>query len=199
MYLYFDVRGDIKGITPLPDKSLEQFDYTTIPLTQVEKFLTGQANPFDYQMKIVNKKPVKLIKKEIVTVKARDINYCLTEISTTKNYNASILFKLDCRSSSLTITPSKELISLYNSKDDDDAENREELERLVQGINSTVYITEFKNPYNLYSSFIFNVKELFDNSLINLTLDENIDYSNTSMYTKKLFENYELKIVRGSL
>lgn len=190
MYVYYDARGEIKGITPGPTEGLESFQYTTAPLADVEKFLTGQANPFDFQVKIVAGKPGKITKKELKKFNPRSKSQFLTEIEKAPARLADIIVTLDSDNARVVLDVNPNLLSIYNSYDDD--EGREELDKVVQSVLSRVYVTEYKNPYNLRSSFSFDIKRLFDEGSLSFDLAD-LDFSDVSLYTRKVFDNYALK------
>lgn len=195
MYVYYDPRGEIKGITPSQEASLVDFQYMTMSLKEVEKFLTGQANPFDYQVKLVAGKPTRIVKKEPVKILPRTQNQFLTEINQRPTRKSELIFTLDSGKKVITIDVNPAILSIYNSINDDDIESREELEKVVQDYLSYVYVTEVTNPYNLFHQFTFNVKNLFDDGTADAHLPENIDVECISLYTKKIFENYSIKYI----
>lgn len=192
MYLYYDTRGEIKGISPAPEAALDPFKYTTIPLDRVEKFLTGQANPFDYTVKVIPGKTPTIVKKEPIKAQPRSNNQFLTEITEEKIGATSLKFSINKANHRLRISVAKALLSLYNSYDEEDEDAREELVSVVQNYNSYVYATELKNPFAHICSISFNVKELFDLGEVEIGLPEEVDVENLSLYTKKLFEGYAL-------
>jgi hypothetical protein len=86
MYVYYDTQGNIKSITPAPDKQFnEEFQTATIPLPEVEIFLTGKRNPFDFVVKKVNKgiaSEFKIIRKDNNISITRSLDNYLTVIDT---------------------------------------------------------------------------------------------------------------------
>ena len=115
MYLYYDSRGEIKGITPSEEESLKDFRFTTIPLKEVEMFLTGEVNPFDYAMRLVGGKPTKLVKKEVVKIQPRTQSQFLTRIEQKPTGKADIIVVINSSKRSINVSVNPLIMSLYNS------------------------------------------------------------------------------------
>ena len=84
MYLYFDKDGTIKEISPIPNPENSMFSVITIPIKEVEPFLLGKKNTFDYFVREINRVGIIAYK---ITRKAfpsslRSVDNFVTEIPT---------------------------------------------------------------------------------------------------------------------
>ena len=188
MYVYYDINGDIKAITPSTDHGLaESYSTTTFPLEDVEQFLTGKENPFNYQIKITktfSKQKIQLIKKALNINYVRTSENYLTKISEINKNENIIIITNNINDNNFSIEISKDFKKLYIHGTD------EEKEAIIEFINkglSTIYITRKNNPYVRLFTISFNTKVLYENDILYFTTDNKI--SNTSAYTKKFIES----------
>ena len=195
MYVFYDVNGDIKAITPSLDENFAgSFSVATFPLPVVEKFLTGKSNTFDYKIKKVEKSSgIKyVLMKKFTTINyTRSLDSYLTKVETTAineyNYSGIIIIN-DVVNKVFTVRLSKDIKDLYKNG------TEEEQERVSDFLNkgpSTVYITKRNNPYHLLFSFVLTPRALFDTEKLYFNYTDT--YKDVSMYTKKLISGYEYK------
>ena len=196
MYVFYDKNGDIKSISPMLDDHLaSMFNVLTLPLEEVEMFLTAKRNTFDYQIKTVEKisgKTYKLIKKTVNIDYTRTLDNYLTKVE-----NASLSNNI------LTITNiiSKKCMSVklndgYKLAYTGNEGTEDQLEDMTNFFNTTssiVYLTKKNNPYHLLFSFTFNPKELLTSDTLYFNYEDDFDSINTSVYTKKLISGYGYK------
>lgn len=187
MYVYFDVNGDIKAITPSLDEGLARTcRVSTFPLDQVEPFLKGQKNTFDYKVKSVEKDDSisYMLTQKIQVTYARSLDNYLTQIST----------ELENPIISLTHYISEKLFILRISKAFKRMEGegtpmqQEDVEDFLRKGQTTIYITRKNNPYEMFYSISFLPKVLFENGEISYTYRG--EFYNTSAYTKKIVNGY---------
>lgn len=192
MYLYYDKAGDIKSITPAPDAAFEnEFSSATFLLSEVEGFLTGVMNPFDYQVKksiTLAGDVFKLIKKITVVNHTRTLDNYLTKIEERRPIGALLKIVNDPDKKILSIEITKEFKAMMASTDEDEEEI---VSDFVLSGPSTVYITPRNNPYVLLFQFTFLPNVLFEREKLYFPYVE--VYTNTSAYTKKLLDGYSYR------
>jgi len=195
MYVFYDVNGDIKAITPALDENFSaHFSVATFPLPLVEKFLTGVSNTFDYKVKKVEKSSgiTYVLLKKLVTINyTRSLDSYLTKVETTdtkEQYFSGIIITNNTENKVFSVRLSTDIKDMYKNG------TEEEQERVSDFLNkgpSTVYITKRNNPYHLLFSFVLAPRALFDTE--RLYFNYTGSYTNVSAYTKKLVGGYEYK------
>lgn len=191
MYVYHDKNGDIKAITPILEENMSNFfNVATFPIQDVELFLTGKRNTFDYYIKsnIRINKTIYTINKKLKDISlTRTLDNYLTKIDT-DNSSSIITIVNDIQKKLVSIEISSDFKDLYYSGDDEQKEYISEFLNIGQ---TSIYITEKNNPYNLRFTISFSPKNLFDNNIIYFPYKDN--YENSSAYTKKVVSKYKYK------
>lgn len=191
MYVYFDNNGDIKAITPSENNVIgKEYDYVMLPLKEVEPFIMGIRNTFEYTIKKI-KKPgghtYKLLKKFSEINVTRSLDSYLTKVpnDTFDEYVLKIVAHTKSSKISLVMSPSYKEMYQYGSE-----EQIEEIDTFINSPKSIIYITEKNNPYNLYYNLEFLPRELFEKSMLDFQISKAVDLRNTSVYTKRLVDSY---------
>lgn len=197
MYLYFDINGDIKSISPVPSTDPnEPFDVATFPLPEVEQFLTAKKNPFDYLVK-TTKRPGS-IEHKIVRKKILEINYVrtldnfLTEIETMdKSRNAIISIEnlIDEKQIKISMGPMLKILQL----DGTDSE-QEAMTSFVNTPYVYLFFTKKHDPYFLKHTITFSPKILYEKGSISIKYT--IDLNDVSVFTRKLIDGYNYSVRR---
>jgi len=197
MYLYYDKNGDIKAVTPTADQGLaNEFNTAMFPLSDVEPFLLGQKNPFDFTIKKVKRiggESFRIIKKETHINVTRTLDNYLTKVSEDTNEIPilKIVADQEAHSIALSLDPAyKEL--LKNGID----EEQEDVEAFMNHGISMLYFTRRNDPYTLLFTLPFVPKALFDEARVYFPFPTYIDFSYSSVYTRKILSSYGYR-VRG--
>jgi len=159
-------------------------------LTEVEPFLAGKKNPFDYYIKPINRLgnvSYTLTRKETLDINyLRDVKAFLLEV---KAYNrgseANVLIENIIKDKKLRISVNPGIKSLlYDGTD-------AEIDTLNSFINTPVmhlFFTKKHDPHFLIETITINPKMLFDSDV--QYIDYKNDLSNASVFTKQLLDGY---------
>ncbi len=191
MYVYFDVNGDIKSITPHLDAELDNlYSSTTLPLESVGDFLTGKLNTFNYRVKI-SKTALSTtyeIEKKVATtlnLHRRSDMYLSQVENIPRNRDASILIEniVPDKHIKLKINPSVRILQTEGT----DLE-KESIEKFIDTPSVTLFFTKKDDPYFLLHTIEFIPEELFANDA--LYIKYTMDLQGVSVYTRKLINGY---------
>ena len=190
MYVYFDINGDIKTISPDPIMVSESYSVATFLLTDVEGFLTGKKNPFDYYVKIT-KQTYKITRKQVLDISyVRTLDNFLTEIKTLpKSADAFVLIENIVEEKKIKISLNKIVRVLLEDGSDVDQET---VSSFINHSSTALFFTRKSDPYYLLHTLTFSPRELFDRS--ELYWDYTVNLSNSSVYTKKILDGYSYRI-----
>jgi hypothetical protein len=195
MYVFYDKNGDIKAITPGLDPALSaEFSVATFPLPEVEMFLLGQRNPFDFSIKKILRAggdKVKIVRKEYEVNLTRTLDNYLTQVEPLKDQEPIIRIILNLYENSIKIhiDPLYKDLLTFGSEDEQD-----DVQAFINSPQSVLYFTKRNNPYHLLYPVVFSPKELFDKQTLEFDIGNELDLSNSSVYTKKLVNSYGYKI-----
>lgn len=190
MYVYYDSNGDIKAITPLPEAHLtDMFSLAMFPISVVESFLNGKKNPFDYYInrtKKISGETYQISKKQSNISLVRTLDTYLSKIP---GYSTDTIFKIsaDIVKEKITLKLDPAYKELYIHGTD---EQKEDIDLFVNSGKSYLYFTKENNPHHLFQVVHFSPQELFEQSALLFDINENIDLSRSSVYTKRLLTSY---------
>lgn len=188
MYVYYDRVGEIKAITPTPDFG-ESFNVAMFPIGDVEMFLTGQRNPFEYQIKEVPRASsvtYKIVRKQTQVLTTRTLDNYLTKVSSSGDIVPILRIVNDVKKKTITLKLDPYFIDMYKMGTD---EEQEDVGEFIRSGESTLYFTSKDNPYHMYYSIRFLPRELFEKEILVFEYGD-IDLSNASVYTKKIVKTY---------
>lgn len=199
MYVFFDKNGDIKAITPSLDEQFSNCYSATFPIADVEMFLSAEKNTFDYNVKKIEKFSgitYKIVRKKVHINYTRTLDSYLTKILPISKDNNTIMIINDPTKKLITIELNKEYITLYRELMSDDIDDTDESDDTVNSSvlkffnmgPSTIYVTKNNNPYHLLHSISFTPREFIAKE--KLYFNYTGDYTNVSLYTKKLIGGY---------
>ena len=194
MCVFYDKNGDIKAITPILDENFSiNFSSATFPLAEVEMFLTAQSSTFDYQVKQIDKvsgTTYKIVKKQTNVTYTRTLDSYLTKVDDVKRHETILTITNITDDSVISVEINKDFKELY-IKNECTEEQQESIATFFTSGPSVVYLTKKNNPYHLLFSFTFTPIDLIrvDKLYFNYTGD----YTDTSVYTKKLIIGYGYK------
>lgn len=194
MYVFYDKNGDIKAITPTLDEFFSNnFSSATFPLSEVEMFLTAQRNTFDYKVKQTDRisgTVFTLIKKQSNVNYTRTLDSYLTKVEDAKRFEDILTITNITDDNVISVEINKDFKELY-IKNECTEEQQESIATFFTSGPSVVYLTKKNNPYHLLFSFTFTPIDLIrvDKLYFNYTGD----YTDTSVYTKKLIIGYGYK------
>jgi len=195
MYVFYDANGDIKAITPALDEHFSSmYSFVTLPLPEVEMFLTSQKNTFDYYIKEIQKvdgSTHKLTKKNLTINYTRTLDNYLSKIEDVDTFKGNTLIVTnDTINKNIIVELNKSFRAAFT-----DSNISEEYQVLVEEFiskgPSTLYLTKRNNPYHLLFSCTFNPRGLINTDRLYFKYVGN--YNNTSVYTKKLVSGYGYK------
>jgi hypothetical protein len=194
MYVYYDKNGDIKAITPTEDGAFDKsYNHVLLPLAEVEPFILGKKNSFDYMIKTTKKltgDSSKLVKKYSNVNLTRSMDNYLTKVSTSSETEPVV--KIIVNSGNVI---SLQLNQSYKDMyEEGSEEEKEKIDEFVTSGISAIHITEKNNPYNLFTTISFSPRKLFDNLRIEFKYPEDLDLSSSSAYTKRLVASYQYVI-----
>jgi hypothetical protein len=192
MYVYFDSNGDIKAITPDVNLTLEsKFSVTILPSTDLEKFILGKANPFNYTVRKSNTPmgvSYRIVSKNFVVNQVRTDNSFLTKVEeNTPDRVVSILIINDTNTKKVTVEATDFFMRLFDN--DEDINNESIQDRMIR-----FYLTKYNNPYYLLQKFEVNTSELYQKEKLYFPYEEY--YTNTSVYTKKIINGYKFREIK---
>jgi hypothetical protein len=195
MYVYYDKHGNIKAITPSEDSQCsKEFSFVMIPLKDVEDFITGKKNTFEYYIKTI-KQPggqTQQLAKKVATVSvARSLDSYLTKISTDTDFVPAVRVISNVRNNSVTLALSSVFRDMYDNGTDDEIDQITEFMNLP---NSSIYITKKNDPYSLIAVVDFVPADLFDKPEVKVAMLPKVDLRNSSAYTKRLVDSYSYVI-----
>lgn len=197
MYVYYDDDGDIKAISPTPDIShREYFSSATFPLSEVESFLTGMKNPFDYTIKEVRRsgsKSYKIARKASTINLTRTLDNYLTRVDKIGDDVPTIRITVNLIDKNVRLHLDKHFVNMYKIGTE---EEQEDVESFIRSGLSTMYVTKRNDPYHRLFTIVFSPKELFEKGDLYFPYDETLDFSDVSVYTKKIVKNYGF-VIRG--
>lgn len=190
MYVYFDELGDIKCISPAINPIFIGYKYSTLPLSDVEPFLSAKKNPIDYCMKPVKRVTdvtYKLTRKPVLAVnQLRILDGFLTEVETyARSVEANILIEIFPKDKILKISINPDIKSLHEDGTDEEIEK---INTLINTTSSSLFFTRKRDPYYLLETVNFSPRELFSHGIIHVSYTG--DLENTSIYTKKIIDGY---------
>jgi len=194
MYVYFDHNGDIKTITPDPATISGNYSVANFPLTEVEGFLTGKKNPFDYYVKVLKSfatQSYKITKKHELKVNlVRTLDNFLTEVRTLpRSADALVLIENSVDGKKIKISLNPVVKVLFEEGTDD---MQEKISSFINNPPTSLFFTGRHDPYSLLHTLTFSPKELFEKG--ELFWDYTVDLSTSSVYTKKIFDGYSYRV-----
>jgi hypothetical protein len=195
MYVYYDKHGDIKAITPQDDGAFSKdYNHILLPLAEVEPFIMGKKNSFEYMIKKSQKitgETMQLVKKYSNVNLTRSMDNYLTKVSTVANSEPVVKIILNSLQKKINVILNPSYKDMYDNGTEDE---RDKIDDFVNAGLTSIHITEKNNPYNLYLTISFLPKELFEKLKIDFNYDENLDLSSSSAYTKRLVASYQYLI-----
>lgn len=190
MYVFFDPKGDIKAITPNPDSVFDGFNSANFPLSEVEDFLLGIKNPFNYQVKKVaniDGFDYKLEKKVSNIIITRSLDTYLTPVSVAgPGTKPALLITTDLIKNKIYLDLDLNHEELIDEQD----------HKSVFAGNTPInlYFTKKNNPYHLLYTLSFVPSLIQEEIHSTFSYDPKIDLSNSSVYTKKLISSYGYRV-----
>ena len=194
MYVYFDKNGDIKTISPDPVLVSVDYSVATFPLAEVEGFLTGKKNPFDFYVKSakgITGTTYKIIRKQSLEISlVRTLDNFLTEVKTMpKSSDAFLLIENIVKEKKIRIFLNKSVRNLLEEISDAEQET---IDSFINYPSTSLFFTRKGDPYFLLHTLIFSPRELFEKGV--LYWDYTVDLSDSSVYTKKILDGYSYRI-----
>lgn len=191
MYVYYDNNGDIKAITPTPDVSLaNEFSLAMFPVADVEIFLSGKRNPFDFTISKIKKitgETFKLVKKQTEVFLTRTLDNYLTKVEPFNESETILKIITDSPERKIILKLDSAYKELYKTGSE---EQQEDIDSFINHGASSLYFTKLNDPYYLYHTVSFVPREVFERDEVVFEYHEGIDLSNSSVYTKKILNSY---------
>ena len=187
MYVFFDINGDIKAITPNLCNIGDEFLSATFPISEVESFLNSSKNTFDYHIKSINGS-YKIVKKVRNITYTKTLDSYLTKVDDISN-SGTLKFINDTTNKLISIELDRDIIFNMNQELHQDTERVTDI--LFNSGPCVAYLTKKNNPYHLLFTFTFSPKDFLTINRLNFSY--NGVYNNTSIYTKKLINGYCFK------
>lgn len=196
MYVYFDINGDIKTISPDPVIVSDGYSVAMFPLTEVKEILEGKRNPFDFYVKSskgvgITGTTYKITRKQSLEINlVRTLDNFLTEVKTmSKSADAFLLIENIIKEKKIKITLNKSVKNLLEEISDTEQET---MDSFINYPSASLFFTRKGDPYFLLHTLIFSPKELFEKGV--LYWDYTVDLSTSSVYTKKILDGYSYRI-----
>ncbi|HEY6435521.1 MAG TPA: hypothetical protein VIY47_02950 [Ignavibacteriaceae bacterium] len=195
MYVYFDKAGNIKTISnelqTLPD---DQYSVTMFPLSEVESFLLGKKNPYDFYIKVTKRATgteYKIVRKEPITANyVRTLDAFLTEIrKMPRSRDANLLITNFTTEKKIVLDLSSVLAVLLEEGTDDE---QDAITSFINTPQSSIFFTVKGDPFFLLHIVTFVPRELFSEGTLHFEYDK--DLSETSLFTKKIVDKYSYVI-----
>ena len=195
MYVYFDKAGDIKCIAPeSSDELVSEFRFAMFPINDVEMFLTGKKNSFDYFVETIKRVvdvSYRITRKPVLELNQTRLveNYLVEIMPLPRSKDATILIENSLQEREITISLNPGVRSLLI--DGTDAE-QDVLRKLVNTQLSSLFFTRKHDPYFLITTISFSPKLLFSKSFIKIQYED--DLSSASLFTKRLLDGYSYSV-----
>ena len=194
MYVFYDKNGDIKAITPHLDEGFSAiYSSITLPLSDLEIFLLGEKNTFDYYIKTTEKitgTTYKLTKKQTKVSYTRTLDSYLTKIDKYDSAKDILLITNNVPERFVSIEINRVFKELYLA-DSATEDHTETVSNFFNNGLSTLYLTKRNNPYHLLFTFSFTPRDFLSTNRLYFNYDG--AYNNASIYTKKLISGYGYK------
>ena len=185
MYVFYDKDGEIKGMAPSQnDFSDPNWSSAMFPLEEVELFILGKKNSFNYRVKkIKNLAGEKFILSEklIHVTYTRTLDYYLKEVEAPESHVTTITVTNQKTDKIFIIEFSQEFKLLCE-------DNKKVLEYILSEDVISIYITKKHNPYHFLFKIIFLPGELFRQDRLYFNYKGTIE--NSSAYTKRIISGY---------
>jgi hypothetical protein len=186
MHVYFDKVGNIKVISPTVDENISDLDYCKVSFTEVENFLTGTANTYDFYVSNISKTNIpeyKITKKEIFDkIFLRTIDSYLTQVPQDNiTHNAAIIIENFISNKKIRIIINGNFIRLSKSNDID-------LTSLITPDLIPLYFTKKNDPYFLLHKLMFSTETLFSKQA--LFFEYTCELNDVSVFMHKSTDNY---------
>ena len=185
MHVFYDKDGDIKGMSPSQnDYDNPDWSSAMFPLEEVESFLLGKKNSFNYKIKkIKNLAGEKFVISEKVTnpIYTRSVDNYLKEIEAPEAHVTVITITNQKTDKMFVVEFSKEFKLLCE-------DNTEIIQDILSKGMVYIYITKKHNPYHLLFKINLSPKELLEKDFLTFEYDGVIE--DASAYTKKILGNY---------
>lgn len=200
MYVTFDVRGEIKSISPSPSYNTVDAAFTvaTFPLKEVEDFLTFKKNTFDYYIQRVRKvggKEYKITRKVSEVSYVRTLDNFLTEIKPmVRLQDAVVGIENFTEEKKIKLTVNPILKIMLDEGTDEEIDN---IENFINSPLSYIFFTRKGDPYFHLYTLSFLPKDLFEKETLYFAYG--VDLSNASAYTRKVVEGYSYSARRTGL
>lgn len=190
MYVYFDILGDIKTISPNNTHEINLCKFAAFPLQDVEQFLTGKLNPHDFNVVKDAKSDVyKLIRKKSTELDLkRKLDSYITEVEN-KTKNVSIFIENNIALKCIIISINPTLIELLNNETD---ENDLGIRDFFTKTHEFLFFTKKHDPYFLLFSVNFSPADLLKAGSVCINYECNLEES--SLYTMKTIDGYSYTI-----
>lgn len=189
MYVFYDESGDIKAIAPsrndFQDKTCS---VAVFSLNDVEAFLKGKKNTFDYEVKKVRSFTGEkfILNRKVVEVNyTRTLDNYLTEIGPAEPGVTIISIINKKKSKVVSIELAADFRSLYANGS---GEDKDIIEEILKISKTAVHLTAKHNPYHLLLSIPFSPKDLFEKGRLHFNYENDIE--DASAYTKKIISGY---------
>ena len=180
MYVFYDKDGEIKGMAPSQnDFSDPNWSSAMFPLEEVELFILGKKNSFNYRVKkIKNLAGEKFILSEklIHVTYTRTLDYYLKEVEAPESHVTTITVTNQKTDKIFIIEFSQEFKLLCE-------DNKKVLEYILSEDVISIYITKKHNPYHLLYKINFSPIELLEKGSLTFNYEDVIE--NASAYSKK--------------
>lgn len=190
MYVYFDINGDIKSITPhLSAELADLYSVATMPIINVYDFLTGKLNTFNYRVKVTKTalSTDYIIEKKVTAVNLlRRTDTYLSQIeSIPRNRDASVLIEniVSDKHIKLKINPSMRLLRIEGTEEEKDG-----IEQFLDTPSISLFFTKKDDPYFLLHTIEFSPTELLEKDTVYIKYE--MDLVNISVYTRKIINGY---------
>lgn len=191
MYVYYDANGDIKAITPISDVSLSnEFSCAMFPISEVEVFLSGKRNPFNFTVSKIKKitgETYKLVKKQTDVFLTRTLDNYLTKVGLFNESETILKIIINSSERKIILMLDNAYKELYKTGSE---EQQEDIDSFINHNTSELYFTKRNDPYYLYHTISFVPKEIFEKDEVVFEYHNGIDLSNSSVYTKKILSSY---------
>ena len=190
-YVYFNDNNGIVCLSPEEDTSLEHFQYTKMPLSEVEDFIIGTKNPTQHVVEQDSKDPTKysIVPKVVEINYLRRLDRFLSEVTQENEESPHLIIENNIGERCLKFTLDNEIRMRLSEQGTVAPENI-----TINGVGTLDFHFTVKSD----PSFLIETITIPTNLLVghpSYYVNYTQDLSFASLFTRKVFKNYTYIVV----
>lgn len=192
-FVYFNNAGNIVCMSPVADDSLTNFQFTMLPLSEVQPFIEGTKNPAQFLLEQDKDDPTKytVVSKVIEINYLRRLDRFLIELEPSNDWDGHLIIHNNISEKCITFSLSSELRMKLSEQGTIAPENI-----TINGIPELDFHFTCKND----PSFLIETIVVPTNNLVgyeHIYVNYENDLSKASVFTRKIFNKYSYIITNN--